>query len=162
LYEAVLLRAEGHCSGLSFSRSGPVRFGPGRFFIAPVVETTLFSTAATAFGGGLAFGYDGAVMLGYRVLYFIDPDGLGTLELGIFFRVYLPPGRYDGFFIQAGIGPSIFAQNGALFPPKANSTSVGVSLGWRFLLGNAFYIEPAVRAGYPHIAGAGVSAGFRF
>jgi hypothetical protein len=132
------------------------------FFVAPAVELSRFSVNKAAFGAGLAFGYDGRVTAGYRALYFADPDGLATLELLLFLRVYLPTGRHDGFFIQAGVGPSIFTQNGALFPPKANSTSAGVSLGWRFLLGNSFYIEPALRAGYPHIAGAGVSAGFRF
>jgi hypothetical protein len=132
------------------------------FFIAPAAEVSLFSVEKAAFGAGLAFGYDGRVTAGYRVLCFVDPDGLATLELFLFFRVYLPPGRHDGFFIQAGVGPSIFARDGALFPPKASSTSAGVTLGWRFLLGKYFYIEPALRAGYPYIAGAGVSAGFRF
>jgi hypothetical protein len=132
------------------------------FFIAPVVETALFSTEKAAFGAGLAFGYDGAVMLGYRALYFIDPDGLGTLELGIFFRVYLPSDRHDGFFIQAGAGPCVFAEEAPLFPPKLSATSAGVILGWRFLLGSRWYVEPYLRAGYPFVAGAGTSAGFRF
>jgi hypothetical protein len=132
------------------------------FFIAPAAEVSLFSVEKAAFGAGLAFGYDGRATLGYRALCFVDPDGLATLELVLFFRAYLPPGRQDGFFIQAGVGPSIFAREGALFPPGANSTSAGVALGWRFPLGKYFYIEPALRAGYPYIAGAGVSAGFRF
>jgi hypothetical protein len=139
----------------------PVRTQEG-FFIAPAAEVSLFSVEEAAFGAGLAFGYDGRATLGYRALFFADPDGLATLELHLFFRVYLPPDRRDGFFIQAGVGPSVFARNGALFPPKVNSTSAGVGLGWRFMLGKYFYIEPALRAGYPYIAGAGVSAGFRF
>jgi hypothetical protein len=35
-------------------------------------------------------------------------------------------------------------------------------LGWRFLFGGHFFIEPAVRAGYPYFAVAGLSAGARF
>jgi hypothetical protein len=142
----------------------PVLSAPAQegFFIAPVVETTLFSAATTAFGGGLAFGYDGAVMLGYRALYFVDPKGLTTLELCLFLRVYLPPGRHDGFFIQAGAGPCVFVRDAPMFPPKISSTSAGVILGWRFLLGSRWYVEPYLRAGYPYVAGAGVSTGFRF
>jgi hypothetical protein len=149
---------------LAFLLAAPALSIPAQegFFIAPVVETTLFSTAVTAFGGGLAFGYDGAVMLGYRALYFIDPDGLATLELGIFLRVYLPPGRHDGFFIQAGAGPCVFIEEAPLFPPKLSSTSAGVILGWRFLLSSRWYVEPYLRAGYPYVAGAGASVGFRF
>jgi hypothetical protein len=141
------------------ARSLPAQEG---FFIAPVVETTMFSAATTAFGGGLAFGYDGAVMLGYRALYFVDPDGLAALELLLFFRVYLPPGRHDGFFIQAGAGPCVFVRNAPMFPPKVSSTSAGVILGWRFPLGSHWYVEPYLRTGYPYVAGAGASAGFRF
>jgi hypothetical protein len=132
------------------------------FFIAPAVETSLFSAEKAAFGAGLAFGYDGGITMGYRALVFADPDGLVTLELCLFLRVYLPLGRQDGFFIQAGAGPSVLAPDGVLFPPKISATSAGISLGWRFPLGSRFYIEPALRAGYPYVAGAGVSAGFRF
>jgi hypothetical protein len=137
--------------------SAPAQEG---FFIAPALETAMFSTASTAFGGGLAFGYDGPVMLGYRALYFADPDGLATLELNIFLRLYLPPG--SGFFIQAGVGPCIFARNTPLFPPKLSATSVGLVLGRRFPLGSRWYVEPYLRVGYPYVAGTGVSAGFRF
>jgi hypothetical protein len=49
-----------------------------------------------------------------------------------------------------------------MFPPKISSTSAGVMLGRRFLLGGRWYVEPYLRAGYPYVAGAGASAGFRF
>jgi len=40
--------------------------------------------------------------------------------------------------------------------------SGGLSAGWRINLGNYMYIEPAGRAGYPHIWGASITIGVRF
>jgi hypothetical protein len=132
------------------------------FFIAPVTELSLFSPESVAFGAGLAFGYEGLVTTGYRALIFTDPGDIVTVEVCLFARVYLPLDRRDGFFIQAGVGPSVFVRKNALFPPRVSSVSGGLTFGRRFPLGKRLFIEPSLRAGYPYIIGAGVSAGFRF
>ncbi|MDR1306884.1 MAG: hypothetical protein LBK74_04845 [Treponema sp.] len=62
------------------------------------------------------------------------------------------------FFTGAGL----FALNGDFtVPAETGRFSVGLAAGWRFLLGERWYVEPFLRAGYPYIAGGGVSAGFR-
>jgi hypothetical protein len=47
-------------------------------------------------------------------------------------------------------------------PSEVGTISIGLGVGWRFLLGNLFFIEPAIRGGFPYIVGAGLSAGVRF
>jgi hypothetical protein len=60
-------------------------------------------------------------------------------------------------------GAALFALDGAFTVHKgAGRLSAGLSAGWRFPLGTRWYLEPALRAGYPYIAGAELSAGFRF
>ncbi|MDR1306058.1 MAG: hypothetical protein LBK74_00605 [Treponema sp.] len=138
--------------------------GGEEFFIAPVIQTALFSTSGPAFGGGLAAGYgydDGA--MGLRALYFADTHGLTTLEFCLFLRVYPLPRNNAGFFVQVDAGTALFALDGAFtVDAGAGRISAGLSAGWRFPLGTRWYVEPSVRAGYPYIAGADVSAGFRF
>jgi hypothetical protein len=70
----------------------------------------------------------------------------------------------SGLFIQFNGGPVIFAQNddSIAVPSGMGTFSAGLSLGWRFLLGRTFFIEPVIRGGYPYIVGAGLSAGVRF
>jgi hypothetical protein len=70
----------------------------------------------------------------------------------------------SGPFIQFSGGPVIFArgEKNITMPSDTVRLSAGFSLGWRFLLGTYFFIEPAIRAGYPYIAGVGLSAGVRF
>ncbi|MDR0403621.1 MAG: hypothetical protein LBH35_08555 [Treponema sp.] len=149
-------------SVLLLAVSAPSVSAQDGFFIAPALETALFSAEKAAVGAGLAFGYDGGVTMGYRTLVFVDPDSVVTLEFCLFLRVYLPPGRRDGLFVQAAAGPSVFARHTPLIPPKVSATSAGVGVGWRFPLANSLYIEPTLRLGYPYIIGAGVSAGYRF
>ena len=74
-------------------------------------------------------------------------------------RVYLvsPSGEPGtGVFIEGLGGVSIY-------PPSEYSIgkNAGGGFGYRAAFGN-FYIEPAIRIGYPYIFGAGLSAGFRF
>jgi hypothetical protein len=137
---------------------------PFPFFIAPTAEA-VYSRTSPAFGGGIAFGGGDFITLGAKAVYFVDREAFYSLEAGMFVRVFFFYFRLNdtrGPFIQLNYGFVVFAHNEAVSTPaEAGTISAGLSAGWRFLLGNRFFIEPAVRAGYPYFAGAGLSAGFR-
>ena len=134
------------------------------FFIAPFAEVLLYSRDGFSPSGGIIAGVGTGTALGLRVLYAVDQggDALHILEMGFFFRLYLPFARgAKGPFVQIIAGTVLFGGPPTL-PAQTGSFSVGLGLGWRFLLGSRLYIEPAVRAGYPYLAGGGVSFGCRF
>jgi hypothetical protein len=70
----------------------------------------------------------------------------------------------SGPFAQFNIGPAILAwdEQKITLPSETVMTSAGLSLGWRFLLGRLFFLEPCIRGGTPYLFGAGLSAGVRF
>lgn len=133
------------------------------FFIGPLAEALGYSREGSAFGGGLAVGAGSGVSIGARLLYLIDTESVNTLELTVFMRFYLlGPEAASGPFVQVTAGTAIFARESIVsVPAQTGVISAGLAAGWRFFLGNRWYVEPAVRAGYPYIFGAGVSAGFR-
>ena len=133
------------------------------FFIAPLVEVLGYSRKGPAFGGGLAIGAGNGVAIGAHFLYTVDTELVSALELAVFMRFYLlGPEAHSGPFVQITVGAAVFALKSIVsFPAEAGTISAGLTAGWRFLLRDRWYIEPAIRAGYPYIAGAGVSAGFR-
>ena len=140
--------------------------GSGEFFVGVSAETALYSIDAVAFGGGLTAGYGfgaGAVGLGLR--YLVDTGGLTTYAPHLFARLYLPqtaPRSGSGPFLQCTLGPSFHTWNPRIPPGRlAGAVSADLSAGWRFLLGERWYVEPALRAGYPFIIGAGIAAGYR-
>ncbi|MCL1958278.1 MAG: OmpA family protein, partial [Spirochaetes bacterium] len=51
-----------------------------------------------------------------------------------------------------------YHENLEAFPSFAG----GLSVGWRFNLGEHWYLEPAARGGYPHIWGFSVTVGIRY
>jgi hypothetical protein len=134
-------------------------------WVCPVFESGLYSVLNAAIGGGAALGYGDKVVFGLKVIYWNDMEDISELELNFFLRFYLfsPTGK-SGFFIQLNGGPVIFYQSeeSIAVPSEIGTVSGGLSLGWRFLLGGHFFIEPAIRAGYPYIVLAGLSAGLRF
>jgi len=130
-----------------------------------MAETNLYSVSSIAFGGGAALGYGDGTALGLRVIYCSDLDKIKSLELGLLIRLYLPRlTGHSGLFIQFCGGPVLFAPEGKGIsaPDEFGMVSAGLSLGWRFILGQNFFLEPAVRGGYPYIAGLGLSIGARF
>jgi hypothetical protein len=129
-----------------------------------MAETALFSAKSLAYGGGLVLGWDGGAALGLRAACFTDPENIVALELCVFFRLYLPRLQTPrGLFLQINGGSSIYSL-GSLpgLPAQTGMFSAGIQAGWRFVFNKRFYLEPAVRAGYPYIAGAGLSAGYLF
>ena len=134
------------------------------FFIAPLAEIIGYSRKGPAYGGGISFGMGEEVGVGFRLLYTTAAESFNTLEIAAFFRVFpLGLDEGSGFFVQIITGQSIHARERVPTSPSESGTfSAGLGAGWRFALDNHWYVEPAVRAGYPYIAGAGVSAGLRF
>jgi hypothetical protein len=156
-------------------------------WVCPVAEASFYSLEHPAFGGGAALGYGNGVSFGLKVVYSSDLNGVSTIELNLLVRLYLfglfrskaanpedenaipmPNSPHiagtSGLFIQFNGGPVIFAQNedSIAVPSQLGAFSAGLCLGWRFLLGRTFFIEPVIRGGYPYIVGAGLSAGVRF
>jgi len=132
-------------------------------WVCPIAETAMYSPNDIAFGGGLALGYGNGIAFGVRVLFAFDADNHGLVESLLFLRLYLTGKSVNfGPFVQFYGGPVVFTYQGLETADRGIGTiSIGASAGWRFRLGNLWFIEPAVRFGYPHIAGGGISAGLR-
>ena len=132
-------------------------------FIAHLAETLLYSQEGISMGGGFALGFGSGSAIGIRLLYALDADTYGILEMLFFLRFYLSASNASsGPFLQFNGGPVLFTNEGIGSTREGVGTlSAGISGGWRFLLGNHWFVEPAIRAGYPYITGAGVSAGLR-
>ena len=133
-------------------------------WICPGAEIARFSVGSASMGGGLALGYGSGISIGLKAAYYADLDGeITTLEFNLLLRLYFKGAdSSDGLFIQLNIGPALFAQEENMkVPAEKGTVSAGITLGWRFLLGSHFFIEPSIRAGYPYIAGAGLYAGFK-
>jgi len=133
------------------------------FFIAPLVEVIGFSRKGPAFGGGLAMGMGEGVAIGWRFLYAVDTESVHTLELAVFMRFYVRGSNaVTGPFIQLNAGAAIHAlESFPSFPADAGGLSADIAVGWRFPIGQRWYIEPLIRVGYAYIAGVGVSFAFR-
>jgi hypothetical protein len=105
------------------------------------------------------------VAFGLKVVYWDDMDEVRSLELNFLARFYFfDRTAPSGPFAQFSIGPVFCAwyeQNIAI-PSETVMTSAGLSLGWRFLFGRFFFLEPCIRGGIPYLFGAGLSAGVRF
>jgi hypothetical protein len=134
-------------------------------WVCPVFESGFYGVSNLAIGGGAALGYGDRIAFGLKVIYWDDMDEVRSLELNFLARFYFfTTASPSGPFIQLNVGPVIFAwdeQNIAM-PSSTAMTSAGLSLGWRFLFGERFFIEPGLRGGTPYIFVAGLSAGVRF
>ena len=134
-------------------------------FIAPLAEAVGYSREGIAYGGGAALGAgDGRFSLGFRMVYASDSESLSSFEFAFFMRYYvLSPDEHNGLFVQASGGPAaLLHSSGNEDIDEIDFISFGLSVGWRFPLGNHFFFEPALRFGYPYIYGGGISAGYRW
>ena len=133
------------------------------FWLAPGGEITRYSITNFSYGGGLSLGYGDGLSLGFKAAWFIDGKGeVSTLELGILLRWYMLDSS-SGPFLQFTGGPAFFSKDKKLnAPSELGFVSAGLSLGWRFLAGKFWFIEGALRSGFPYIAGIGLSAGMHF
>jgi hypothetical protein len=134
-------------------------------WVCPVFESGMYSVSNIAVGGGAALGYGDRVAFGLKVVYWDDMDEVRSLELNFLLRFYFfDRAAPSGPFVQFNIGPTILAwyEQNITIPSETVLTSAGLSLGWRFLFGRFFFLEPSIRGGTPLLFGAGLSAGVRF
>jgi hypothetical protein len=131
------------------------------FFIAPLTEINGYGWDSIAYGGGITIGAGTGGAIGLNMLYAVDNENFVFMEMVFFFRAYLyGKNSYSGPYIQLGLGSVLYADTKPEITGYGNF-SAGITAGWRFLLGKNFFLEPAVRVGYPYLAGAGVSLGVR-
>jgi len=150
----------------------------GDFWICPGAETAFYSSSGVSIGASLAAAYGGRFSVGFKAAWFFDiQNELDTLELNFLLRYYFMDGARSaesapsaerlhsaGPFLQLTGGPALFFDKaeGVSMPAHWGRVSAGLTFGWRFLFGKLFFAEPYIRAGYPYLAGAGVSAGVYF
>ena len=134
------------------------------FFIAPLFEVLGYSRRGMAFGGGIAIGAGNGIAIGLRLLYALDTELMNTLEIAVFMRAYIfGKDASAGPFAQLNIGSASFGYKEHVhIPSVAGTFSIGLGGGWRFILGQNWYIEPTIRLGYPYILGGGISGSYRF
>jgi len=133
------------------------------FFVAPIAEVNMQGWDIS-YGGGLSIGGGDGVTIGTNIYYFFDSNNINILEITIFMRFFILGNNVNyGPFFQLITGTVIYERdNFTSIPADIGSMSVGVGFGWRFLLANRWFAEPAIRAGYPYILGMGVSTGILF
>ena len=118
-----------------------------------------------AIGGGLLLGFEfmDDFAAGLKTAYFNNLYTVSCVETEAFFRYYLPWVPFslnveNRLFAQAEAGVIVFFEYGNVFP----AFSGGLAFGWRFNFGEKWFLEPALRIGYPHIWGLSVTGGLRF
>jgi len=130
------------------------------------LETNGNGRKAIAMGGNLTVGLDlnDQFSLGLKTVLSGDFNTVITLEPAAFFRYYLPlnfpdiPFNFHDLFAQAELGTAIFFEHKEAYPAFLG----GAGLGWHYNIGEKWYIEPAVRFGYPFIWGVSFQGGMRF
>jgi hypothetical protein len=127
--------------------------------IGAAVELNANSRKGVATGGGFLFDLeiDERFSAGIKTSFFSDINTVNTLEWQGLFRYYLPL-PVTGVFVQAETGMSIFFEQSEAFPAFLG----GITAGWRIFPGKNWYLEPALRFGYPFIWSVGFGGGMRF
>jgi cell division septation protein DedD len=134
----------------------PKKSGAG-FFAGVGSEVNSNAKKGTAVGGNMAMGLDfnKHFAMGVNAVYSNDMEAsASTVESTVMFRYYLPA---SGPFIQAEAG-------GALNPEEKSSATPmgGVAAGLRLDVNQGWFVEPAVRGGYPFVWGTGITVGKKF
>jgi hypothetical protein len=136
------------------------------FWICPSAETAFYSPVSYSYGGGVTAAMGSGISLGLKASWFLDKDNqLDVLEFDFLLRVYFGgDAACSGLFFQFIGGPAIYfdRERSATISARIGTISAGFAIGWRFLFGKYFFVEPFMRGGYPYIAGAGLSAGVHF
>ncbi|MCL2441717.1 MAG: hypothetical protein FWD14_08245 [Treponema sp.] len=134
------------------------------FFVAAGGSLSMYSPGSLAYGGSFTAGYGTFSALGIKLSYFFSKEDLHVLELNMFLRIYfLGTNAYSGPFLQLMAGPALLNRiDNFPIPSFSGTMSAGLCLGWRLLLKDRWFLEPAVRGGYPYIFGVGLSGGIRF
>ncbi|MCL2721912.1 MAG: hypothetical protein FWD47_11320 [Treponema sp.] len=132
-------------------------------FIAASIETAPYNFDTLAFGTGLTFGYGTGAAIGLKLSCFFDTEGMNALELNFLMKYFFKGFKVNnGLFFQLMTGLVIFNRiDDFSFDTNKGSVTYGLGLGWRFLFGDKWYLEPMVRGGYPYIYSVGISGGIR-
>ena len=136
------------------------------FFAAPVAEVVWYGITPPSMGLGFALGTEDIVSMGLKGIYTMpfSQNDVTVFEITIFLRIYLPiTDTVSGLFAQLTYGAAIFSADAPVsLPAEGGAFSIGLTAGWRFLLGSRYFAEPYIRVGYPYYGGAGLCAGVRF
>ena len=138
-------------------------FEPNAISVGIGPEVNGFSRAAAAVGGNFFAGLDldFKYSIGLKTSFYHNLDTVSGVEPQLFFRYYLPywrPLEFDGPFIQAELGVVILIEYNDAYP----AFSGAVSAGWRFPFAEQWFVEPALRFGFPFYWGFNVTAGYSF
>ena len=127
-------------------------------------EINAYSRSSAALGANFTFGMEFGTYYttGLKTGFFHDLTTVSVWSFQLLFRYYLPWLRsyfpVNGPFVQAELGGILAYEYSETFP----TFSAGISGGWRHSILRNWYIEPAVRFGYPHTWGFNITAGYRF
>ncbi|MCL2557237.1 MAG: OmpA family protein [Treponema sp.] len=104
-------------------------------------------------------------MLGSKNIINFSSDNIIALESQAYFRWNFlrlgRPERQTNIFAQGGIG-LLAAYRGADVTMTRGSVLADFTAGLTIPISDRWFIEPSIRAGYPFIAGASLTAGIRF
>ena len=124
------------------------------------LEFNMQSRIYYAGGASLTFDYNlpGPAALGITITGSMNFKDLYIVDPHFFIRGYIFGGN-SGFFVQYGVGATFIT-----WEDKTREVwpMAGIGAGYRFLLGDHFYVEPYGRFGYPFDLGIGVMGGMRF
>ena len=138
------------------------------FWVCPGAETAFYSSSGISAGGSFAAAYGSKTSMGFKAAWFFNTNiELDALELNFLFRYYFMGAKNTpstGPYLQLTGGPALFFDKteDVSIPANWGTVSAGLGFGWRFFFGKFIFVEPYIRAGYPYIAGAGVSGGVHF
>ena len=122
-------------------------------------EINANSPQGPAVSGGLAAGLDmfNHFALGLKAAYNTNLQTESILEPQLFIRYYFAPG-FIGPFSQGDAGCAIIS--------SGNDTHYvftgGLQAGWRFIIAETVFLEPAMRIGYPFLFGVNLTLNIKF
>jgi len=122
-------------------------------------EGGAFTRSGGAIGGGVFLGgeINNQFAIGVKTGFLHDFDDINSLNIQGFVRYQLPL-PVDGFFVRADAGVLMLFYDGETFPVFSG----GLAAGWRYNFSQNWFLEPALRFGYPYMWGASLVLGFRF
>ncbi|MDR1948542.1 MAG: hypothetical protein LBQ38_04050 [Spirochaetaceae bacterium] len=130
-----------------------------RFSLGIGIEGNMNTPGGFALGGnvGFAYGITDFIAIGIKAGYSNNLERIMVLEPGVFARYYFFTWEEKSLFAQLDLGASLIFEEALIYPTVMG----GLSVGLRIPLAS-WYVEPAVRGGYPYVFGAGLTAGYRF
>jgi len=137
----------------------------GNFWLCFSGESAFYDLSGVSYGGAFALGYGKGSSIGIKTAWYLNSVGVGLLEINCHLRFYFFGKRANyGPFLQFLGGPAILFGGGDGFslPSEIGAFSIGMGVGWRFLIKDRWFIEPSIRGGYPYLAGAGLAVGVCF